>query len=181
MKEMTWLRLIHCESMLAWCKWMKTEEKGFDAVLIVCALALSSSVFSHRHPHFYGSCWTLQARWYGHNFLPCLDKLSQAWTSWEKLGQAETMAWMTMMSKEISWEMIERGKYRNKGNTGLSRLSGTKPEPEIKDNQQNIFFLPRKTNNIRVWISFTLYAFLWHKVNNCLIFSFTDSPCHKCY
>ena len=69
--------------------------------------------------------------------------------------------------------MIERGKYRNKGNTGLSRLSGTKPEPEIKDNQQNIFFLPRKTNDIRVLISFTLYAFLWHKVNNCLIFSFT--------
>ena len=93
MKEMTWLRLIHCESMLAWCKWMKTEEKGFDAVLIVCALALSSSVFSHRHPHFYGSCWTLQARWYGHRLSQffallrqvesSLDKLRKAWTSWD--------------------------------------------------------------------------------------------------
>ena len=142
-----------------------------------------SSVFSHRHSHFYGSCKTQHYKRDDmditfHNFLPCLDKLSrdklgQAEKSLDKLRQAETMAWMTMMSKEISWEMIERGKYRNKGNTGLSRLSGTKPEPEIKDNQQNIFFLPRKTNNIRVWISFTLYAFLWHKVNNCLIFSFT--------
>lgn len=167
MKEMMWLGLIHCESMLAWCKWMKTEEKGFDAVLIVCALALSSSVFSHRHSHFYGSCWNTTS---GMIWTSPFTIFFLAWTSWDKLGQAEkslhklrqakTMAWMTMMSKEISWEMIERGKYRNKGNTGLSRLSGTKPEPEIKDNQQNIFFLPRKTNNIRVWISFTLCLFM---------------------
>ena len=88
MKEMTWLRLIHCESMLAWCKWMKTEEKGFDAVLIVCALALSSSVFSHRHPHFYGSCWTLQARWYGHRLSQFFALLRQVESSLDKLGQA---------------------------------------------------------------------------------------------
>ena len=103
MKEMTWLRLIHCESMLAWCKWMKTEEKGFDAVLIVCALALSSSVFSHRHPHFYGSCLTLQARWYGHHLSQffallrqvesSLDKLRKAWASWDKLMQWHEWRW----------------------------------------------------------------------------------------
>ena len=87
MKEMMWLGLIHCESMLAWCKWMKTEEKGFDAVLIVCALALSSSVFSHRHSHFYGSCWNTTS---GMIWTSPFTIFFLAWTSWEKLTQAET-------------------------------------------------------------------------------------------
>ena len=114
MKEMTWLRLIHCESMLAWCKWMKTEEKGFDAVLIVCALALSSSVFSHRHPHFYGSCWTLHNMEITfHNFLPCLDKLSQAWTSWDKLGKAWT-SWDNGMNDDDEQRNILRDDWEGK-------------------------------------------------------------------
>ena len=123
-----------------------------SSIIIISVLSPSFS--------FYGSCWTLQAGWYGHHLSQFFSLLGQAEKSLHKLRQAKTMAWMMMMSKEISWEMIERGKYRNKGNTGLSRLSGTKPEPEIKDNQQNIFFLPRKTNNIRVWISFTLCLFM---------------------
>ena len=49
------------------------------------------------------------------------------------------------MGKEyqmISCKMIEREKYCNKGNAGLSRPSGTKPKAKIRDNQQDIFFLP---------------------------------------
>ena len=46
----------------------------------------------------------------------------------------------------ISWEMIEREKYCNKENAaGLSGPSGRKPKAEIRDNQQDISFLPAKS------------------------------------
>ena len=61
----------------------------------------------------------------------------------------------------ISCKMIEREKYCNKGKAGLSRPSGTKPKAKIRDNQQDIFFLPTLQNNIigkNIYFSYNIRA-----------------------
>ena len=61
----------------------------------------------------------------------------------------------------ISCKMIEREKYCNKGNAGLSRPSVTKPKAKIRDNQQDISFLPTLQNNIigkNIYFSYNIRA-----------------------